>query len=367
MCLVARPSLSKTERNNLASPEAAEPRPLQERIRIDGDFRYRYEEIDVQGSEVHQRTRIRARASIATDIADTVDIGFGIATGGFSPTSSTQTLANGGSKKDVALDLAYVDWTPIDGLHVLAGKFRNHLDQVPSQILLWDNEWRPEGIGLKYQSDLYFASFLGTWLESDSLAPQREWAVGGHAGIYRPIGDAWLTAGAGYFDIGIAGKGTFYGPDLAFAGNSFGCADPQESSSCSYSYDYREVELFAALDFDISDVSAEVYGHIVRNLDADQFNTGWTAGARLRTTLRGHGLQFDYFYRDLEADAVYAQLTDSDFGGGGTDVKGHYFKAGWSVTPQWVLSVIYHMNRIGADAGNQRDYDRLQLNVDFTY
>lgn len=36
----------------------------------------------------------------------------------------------------------------------------------------------------------------------------------------------------------------------------------------------------------------------------------------------------------------------------------------WTVIPRWLLSVTYFHNRVGADAGTERDFDRLQLNAD---
>ena len=265
-----------------ASP-LARPDSNTTRFNFDGDFRYRYEEIELGELATRQRSRIRARASVATDIAENMEIGLGVSTGGIFPTSSTQTLGNGGSKKSLTLDLAYVDWQPTEGMHLLAGKFRNNLYRVPSQILLWDDEWRPDGFGVLYDNDMVFASFLGTWLESDSFVSSRERAMGAQAGLYQPIGEAKLTVGAGYFDFGIAGKGTFFGPDLAFAGNSFSCSDPQDTASCVYVHDYRIAEVFAALDIDINDIATTVYGHAVKNLAVDRFDSGWMAGVRLRT------------------------------------------------------------------------------------
>ena len=43
-----------------------------DRIRLDGDFRYRYENIDPEGSPGRERNRIRARANIRADLMDDV-------------------------------------------------------------------------------------------------------------------------------------------------------------------------------------------------------------------------------------------------------------------------------------------------------
>ena len=51
-----------------------------ERIKLDGDFRYRYEHIDPEGSSSRNRNRIRARANIKADLADDIEVGFGLAT-----------------------------------------------------------------------------------------------------------------------------------------------------------------------------------------------------------------------------------------------------------------------------------------------
>ena len=104
-----------------------------DRIRLDGDFRYRYENIDPEGSPGRERNRIRARANIRADLMDDVEVGFGLATGGNDPVSTNQTLGGGGSSKSVVLNLAYVDWEATDGLHIFGGKFKNPLLKVGKQ------------------------------------------------------------------------------------------------------------------------------------------------------------------------------------------------------------------------------------------
>ena len=101
-----------------------------DRITLDGDFRYRYERIDPEGSDTRRRNRIRARTNIKAAVSDNIDVGFGLATGGDDPVSTNQTLGGGGSSKGIALNLAYVDWEITDGLHLFAGKFKNPLTRV---------------------------------------------------------------------------------------------------------------------------------------------------------------------------------------------------------------------------------------------
>jgi hypothetical protein len=348
----------------VASGGMSSPTP---RVTLDGDFRYRYEELKLEDAAPHARSRLRARLNVEGELQPGLRLGAGLSTGGHSPVSSTQTLGDGGSKKDVALDLAYVDWSPLEGLHVFAGKFRNPLFEHKSQTLLWDDEWRPEGIALSFDRDTFFAKAIGSWLESDSAASARELIIGGQVGLRRDVGATNVTVGVGFYDIGISGKGAFFGGDSAFFGNSTNCTDIQAIVTCTYRYDYRELEAFAVFDLDVAGLPFELHGHYVDNWSASANTSGWTVGAGVESAALSRPVRFDYFYREVGVDAVLGALSDSDFGGGRTDVRGHYLKAAWSLSSPLALSVTYFMNRIGADAGSAREYDRLQLNADFTF
>jgi len=72
-------------------------------------------------------------------------------------------------------------------------------------------------------------------------------------------------------------------------------------------------------------------------------------------------------YEKLEADAVLGLLTDSDFGGGGTDAKGSIFKGTWAFHKNWNAKFTYFLNEIDLASGNPRDFDRLQLDLNFKY
>jgi len=59
-----------------------------DRVGLDGDFRYRYERIDAEGSDTRKRNRIRARVNVKADLSDDIEVGFGLATGGDDPVST---------------------------------------------------------------------------------------------------------------------------------------------------------------------------------------------------------------------------------------------------------------------------------------
>ena len=101
-----------------------------DRVKLDGDFRYRYESISAEGSQTRQRNRIRARTNIKAKVADRTEVGFGLATGGDDPVSTNQTLGGGGSSKSVVLNLAYVDWEAIDGLQPHRGQIQESADKA---------------------------------------------------------------------------------------------------------------------------------------------------------------------------------------------------------------------------------------------
>lgn len=346
-----------------ATPAKPAPAGWAEKVAIQGDLRYRYENIDQENSDSDRnRQRIRARAGIVAKPQDGLEVGFGLSTSqDGDPISSNQTIGDGGSRKDIYLDLAYFSWAALDGLNVSGGKFRNGLYRPGKHALLWDSDWNPEGFGATYSQGLFFSNLLGTWLESDSNNTE-EFAAGLQAGVAVPVSeDVKLTAGLGYFDFSTAGKGTFFGGDTAFGGNSF---DPVTNE---YLYNYEMLEVFAEAGFKAADLPFSIFVDYVNNSDADEFDTGWAAGLLVGGAKAKGTWEASYAYQDLEADAVLALLTDSDFGGGGTDNSGHVLRGAYALTDKWNLAFSYFINTIDENAGDEQDYDRLQLDMSFKY
>ena len=72
-------------------------------------------------------------------------------------------------------------------------------------------------------------------------------------------------------------------------------------------------------------------------------------------------------YQELEADAVYAILTDSDFAGGGTDSQGHKLSASYSLNEKVKLGATLFLNDRDRDFGDDDDYQRLMLDFVIKY
>ena len=351
----------KTDAVAANAEERAAKTSWTETIRWKGDFRYRYESFDVENKPNRDRNRIRARAALIADVTPTIEVGLGLASGGDDPVSSNQTLGGGGSTKDLRIDLAYFDWDGLKDTHVYGGKFSNYVHRAGKNALLWDGDWRPEGTGIKWNNGMFFANGLGTWIESDSKEGQ-SFAYLTQLGIKFPIGDNFkLTTGVGYHVFDTAGSGSFFGDDDDFFGNSF---DPITDT---YLYDYEELEFFADLGFEMFGHPALLFGNYVQNQAVDEDDTAWAVGFKYGAARNKGDWQFGYVYQRLERDALLGLLTDSDFGGGGTNSKGSIIKGSYAIYKNFNANLTYFINDVGLDLEDPIDFKRLQLDLSFKY
>jgi hypothetical protein len=346
-----------------------------DRVKLDGDFRYRYERIEPEGEDARNRNRIRARFNVKGEVADNTEVGFGLATGGDDPVSTNQTLGGGGSSKGVVLNLAYADWEAIEGLHLIGGKFKNPLTRVGGQPLMWDGDWTPEGLALKYKRDWYFINAFGSFLESDSKKSNDNFAWGGQFGATGQLGDVKLMGGLGYYSIKAAGKSTTFG-DPADPGDYFGntaiepgglACGTTPDVECVYAYDYLLTQAFAEAKFDVGEWPAVVFMDYVNNSDPSDNDTGWTLGASIGQTKDRGQMKFTYLYADKEADSMLGLVTDSDFGGGGTDSKGHWLQFNYGVNKSWTIGAQYFINEVGLASGSKSDYNRLMIDMQWKW
>lgn len=352
------------------APAAAPSRPADhwtDTVRFSGDFRYRYEEIDIAARDVRTRHRLRARAGFTAQLPNAVEVGLRVAAGNESPTSGNTTLGGGASSKDLYLDQAYATWRPFDGAYLTGGKMKNNFYRPQGTGLVWDSDYTPEGIALGWSGNGVFINAAAIALESDSNRSNNTFYYGVQTGFTAELSEQLaVTTGAGYIDIPVQGETVFFGDNDDFFGNSFSCAS---NGSCTYSNNFEELELFSDLTWRGLALPLAVYAHYVQNLDADEFDKGWLAGLKLGKADGAGSWDLGYQYERTEADAVFGLLRDSDLSGGGTDVRGHRLFGNYALGKQWHLGVtVYLDNESGENAvGTGRDYDRVVFDTQFKY
>ncbi len=133
------------------------------------------------------------------------------------------------------------------------------------------------------------------------------------------------------------------------------------------------LDVTAQLALKVGDLPIALQGDYVKNLadTTTDKDTGYQAGVILGKASDPQTWEVAYFYKLLETDAVVADLSDSDFGNGGTNRKGHIVWVAYSPTKVTQAKVKYFMTELedetlppGLAAGTRDDIDRLQ--VDFS-
>jgi hypothetical protein len=154
----------------VATPVAA----WSDKITLSGDVRYRCEDIDTGNNSSRDRKRIRARLGLKAKVTDTIDFNLGLASGGSDPVSTNQTLGDAASTKDFRLDMAYMQWHFAENTHLIAGKMKNPFYTPNKSVLMWDGDYRPEGLAAKYDNGSFFATAGYHFLESDNKGGARK-------------------------------------------------------------------------------------------------------------------------------------------------------------------------------------------------
>ena len=334
-----------------------------ERIKWKGDYRFRYEAIDEEGKDDRDRWRIRARPALVAKINDTTEVGFGLATGSDDPVSSNQTLGDGGASKNINLDLAYATWRPTNETYVTGGIFANPYYRPNKSQLIFDGDFRQEGLAVGWANDTFFTNVVYNFIESDSKKGEYGvWVA--QAGVnFELFKDATLTTAVGYLDIPTKGQKAIF--DGLFFGNS---SVPDADGVEVYEYDYTVYNASLALGLMAFDMPLSLYADYVKNTDADDLNTGYLAGVRLGKVKKKGDWQIQYQYEDLDANATLGVITNSDFAGGGTDNKGSSVSAAYGVDDKWYVATTYYFdNTRGVKLGKDASYDRIQLDTGFKY
>jgi hypothetical protein len=354
--------------------EGAIPDVLQWASRLNwyGDLRYRYEYIDDDSKDdTRSRNRIRARLGLNAKVNDEWSLGFRIATGEGvqegDPVSTNQTLGGAFGKKAIWLDLAFLDYRPqwLKGLDIQAGKMELPFYRPAKNQLIWDHDLTPEGGAILYGRPLGDKTTLhvsagGFWVveRSDDVDTELWGAQGYVKHLFDP--STYVLGGvSGYWYGHLQGEPAlslqWESPTVNFFGNS--------NAGGVYTSKYSLFEAFAEFGTQIARLPVAVFGdYVVNTQAASGKGTGWLVGATLNQAQGPGSWQFEYDYRDIQADAVVGQFNDSDFIGGGTGGRGHRFGINYVLAKNVVPGLTYYLAQY-AGRNDNADYDRLQADI----
>lgn len=339
-----------------------------EKVQLKGDYRLRYEYIDKEDADSQTRWRFRARPLLVAKPSSDMEVGFGLASGSDDPVSTNQSFGGGSTSKPVWIDLAYATWTGVPETTITGGKMVNPYYTVEKSYLIYDGDFRPEGAAIGWTDKTFFANATYTWIESDSATPGADGdnSYGMPAmqlGMNLiPFKDTTLVVAAGYIDVPTEGRPPIY--NGKFQGNS----SVKVGDASFYEYNYEIANASVAFGFNAFDMPMSVYGDYIQNQDADDFDTGYMAGVRLGSAKKKGQWQAVYQYQKLEANATLGEMTDSDFGGGGTDVKGNVISGQYMITDNWFAGSTYFFDqKQGMDLGSNLSYSRLQIDTGLKY
>jgi hypothetical protein len=357
--------------------QAALPEKLKwvENIKISGDLRYRYEGIDSQSkgkwTDSVNRNRLRARIGLYDKINDEIDLGFRLATGSSNdPVSTNQTEQDTFSKKSIWLDQAYFDWHPKDikGFDFIGGKMPKPFYRVGENQLIWDDDLNPEGLAVKYEIPINdslkaYINGGGFWVGHPDTATAAETSLWGIQSYLKNTFEdkSYLLGGMSYYAYGNIkdqndvtklwkGSSSFFG-NTAVAGD--------------YKYGYDIVEGFAEYGAKIADYPVAVYGDFAHNTAAPSGKSnGWLIGTTFNKAKDPGSWQIGYNYRDIESDAVVGQFNDSDFNGGGTNARGHWFNFTYQLAKNFTGALTYFLDE---NKTTDDKYRRLQADLVFKF
>lgn len=355
---------AKSAAQNVAQ-NAAKSADWPSRIALKGDVRYRHQQIDDERVAADRDVHVlRVRLNLTAKVNDAITAGVGITTTqGGNPRAGNVALDGEFSRKDLYLDLGYIDWKIAESLHAIGGKMQMPFVR-PGQSLFWDNDINPEGIAFTYANGSLFGSAYGFWIDENvqyaaaasSLTDTTDTKLFGlQVGNRFKLGIGELVLAATYNDM-VAAKGR-----RPYFGNSSG--NSVMAPGGGLAYDFEMLGALAELSMKMKTLPLTVwldYGHN----RAAELNDAFSLGVMMGKASAPGTWETGVSYQFVEKDALFAQVIDSDFAGGVSDNQGWAARFGYAPLKNWYVGAAYYMAKANVDQGLEYDYNRLL--VDFS-
>jgi hypothetical protein len=357
------------------------------RIKFRGDLRIRSDRLEservvgsgetaeVEDAADRDRLRFRARLAAEAKVTDTTKVGFGLASGDGDPRSSNQTFTNANSTKSVYIDLAYADWAFAPGARLVLGKQKQPYWRS-GLSLFFDTDINPEGAAVTYERGAFFGSAYGWMLQENYTADpagrnQDPHVLGAQAGLAFPWLGGETRAGVHYYDCGACqGNAPFWG-----GGNAYGNTTLADGT---LKYDYNVLLLEAQVGTTLAGYPFLAWGGWAQNLASGvEYDTAFDLGVTFGRAADPGTWEVALLYHSTDKDALFAQLIESDFAAGRTDVYGWGARFGYALVKgvslnatffrSWTNKDVAAVSGPGYEIGKDLDYDRLMLDVNYRF
>ena len=300
-------------------------------LKFYGDARLRQENFwkSSPGQSDRSRQRFRLRIGAQTQFDD-VTLGMRLVSGTGEQNSTNQSFDNLETGKTIFIDQAYLQWKARDWLKLTGGKMPNPFWRPYTSDIMWDEDVMPEGfaeqVDWKFTDRLsVFANLTQMVLDEDANDNDDQWLFGHQVGAQVKLpAEAQWTVGAAYYDAMNETKNDFGIVPTAAEGNARANAGGVLKAT------FTLVSLSNELTFKVGPypvtLAADYLNNVAENGVLGSSGTekvAYQVGFIFGKASKAMSWEVAYFYKWIESNATFAELTDSDFGDGGTNRRGH--------------------------------------------
>jgi len=335
-----------------------------------GDIRLREEARNRTGTgQDVNRQRIRFRYGFDAKVADDLKVGARLATGSTTdPISTNQTLNTSFNHKTLVLDRAFAEYTPevasLNEVKLTGGVMANPFWTLGQ--LVWDEDLNFDGVAVHLAKELgpvtLFTNDGVFSLDTDIVRPSALWSTQ-EGVILKPFADSeeevvknFKATGMFAYDdyMNVTSKAS----DVVAINNAGGL----KGNSAGLK-DLNLLQTSLELASQYRDVPVSTYFDWVHNTGAPSQNNGFQVGLKLGKARVPFdllkGWEGGYYYEHLEPDATFGAFTDSDFGNGGTNHRGHAYWVKLATLKNSVVQLKY-MNTQEAKGPTKNHADTFQ-------
>lgn len=335
-------------------------------LEIKGDLRLRQESKTEEGAttsdnKTNNRQRYRLRVGMNYKLDSKLSVKTQLASGTGEQTSTNQTMGNNGAQKQLWIDMAYVEFKPIDALTLFGGRMKNNMWQAYTSDIVWDTDYNPEGLAESIKipvgnTRLFFNALQSTINEDlvgSSTGTKPQYLFSNQVGITVPVPmDSRVTlAGAIHDFVNERSRAITATPGKAQGTNTF----PN---------DIRVNELSGEFftNLPVIDLPLSIQGTYIKNTASnDQLtpndNTGYQAGGILGKADRKSAFEVAYFKKSSGKDSTEDDIADSDFPG--TNRVGNIYWVAYGLSDVAGLKAKYFDTKI--INGAKKDIQLLQI------